>query len=250
MIKVAICADNRDTAGMIDQILFEYARTNLLEIDIEVYFNKEELEEHLVSGSKFEMVFIDAELNQDKGIELARMLRTAWHDYTVIISIIIERAAIENNIFDAEPQRLILKPFTAADIIEAFKRMMEIYDRARSNYYTYKYGRDIYRVPIEDIVYFHVKDRIIHIKTVNDNKNDFFPGSLIMVEQEIGESSSNFFKTNKNHLVNLKHVTRISRKEIALSNGEVIALGENMYKLLINRTKVLRSVRGGKKMWR
>jgi DNA-binding LytR/AlgR family response regulator len=249
MIKIAICEDDREIAGLLDQALFEYSGVNLLKIEIDVFFSAKELQEHLIKGSKYDMAFIDVALEHNQGVELARIIREDWCDHAVIINLIIERSLISNSVFMVEPQQLLLRPLTSSDVVASFKKMLEIYDRSRHSCYTYKYGRDIYRISFDEILYFQVKDRIVHIKTTNEKQSDFFPGSLSMVEQEIMENNSNFFKANKNHLVNHKFVTRISRREIALTNGEVIALGENMYKHLIDRTKLLRSVKGKRKTW-
>lgn len=240
MIRVAICEDSAKTAGIIDQALHDYAGCNMLKIDTEVYGSAEELYAHLSNGISYDMIFLDIELKQLDGIKLGQMIRNELNNSTVLITIVTVHSNLFKEFFDVEPQQLVIKPFSQEDIIEAFKKMQIKYERMVQDCFVYKFGRDYYRVPIKDIIYFRIENRCIHIKTIS--KEDFFPGNLVKVEEKLKDSGF-FFRANKNYYVNYMHIARISTTEILLFTNETIQLGVGTHKRLITRQAELRNLK-------
>ncbi len=240
MIKVAICEDSAKTAGIIDQTLHDYADCIMLKIDTEVYGSAEELYADLINGISYDMMFLDIELKQLDGIKLGQMIRNELNNSAVLITIVTVHANLFKEFFDAEPQQLVLKPFSQEDIMEAFKKMHSRYERMVRDCFVYKFGRDYYRVPIKDIIYFRIENRCIHIKTVA--KEDFFPGNLVKVEEKLRDSGF-FFRANKNYYVNYMHVSRVSTTEVLLFTNETIHLGAGTHKKLLTRQAELHNLK-------
>ncbi len=129
------------------------------------------------------------------------------------------------DIFDAEPQFFIQKPATTKVIIRVFQKMLDKYKNSQQDFFTYKFGKDVYRINKKDIIYFHFKNRAVHIKTTE--KEDYFYGTLSSVIDQI--KGSDFFRVNRNYIVNLNFVARLSKNEVLLFTDESIALGSGKY---------------------
>ncbi len=225
MYRIAICEDNPQTSGSIEQILLDYAQSILLKIVIEVFYSAEEF---LVNSDKYDIIFIDIKLKELNGIELGSLIRKHLKDNSVKIVFISAYTDNYEEIFEADPQYFIPKPISKEKLIHVFQRMIDKYESNIQDFFVYKVGREIYRVPVQDIIYFRVKNRTIYIKTVA--KEDFYAGTLNKVRDQLKDN--NFFMANRNFFVNYKYISWLSTHEIYLSTNETITLGYNKYKEL------------------
>lgn len=229
MCKIAICENDSKTAGYIEQTLMSYAKSKLIKVIIEVYFSAEELYANISSGVRYDMLFLDIELREVSGIQLGYLIRNQIKDSSVIISFISSHTEMIQEIFDAEPQHFIQKPMTRKDIENVFWKMIYNYKNSKQEFFTYKFGKDFYRINKRDIIYFYFENRAVYLKTTakGDYIEDYFYGTLSSVIDQM--KGSNFFLVNRNYFVNLNYVSRLSKNEILLLTNESITLGSGKY---------------------
>ncbi len=228
MCKIAICEDDLKTAGYIEQTLLDYAKNKMFKADINVYYSAEELYADILGGIRYDMLFLDIELRDVNGIHLGYLIRNKVKDRSAMIAFISVHSEMIQDIFAAEPQHFIQKPTTRSDIENVFQKMINKYNSSREDFFTYKFGRDVYRIYRRDIIYFYFKDRAVYIKT--KDREDYFYGTLISVIDQM--KGSNFFQVNRNYVVNLNFVSRLSKNEILLFTNETIALSSGKYQEL------------------
>lgn len=67
-------------------------------------------------------------------------------------------------------------------------------------------GSKLYSVPVEEIAYFYIKNRLCCIRTTN-NTDHFITKSLDEVEQDT--DATTFFRINRQFIVNYRHILQV-----------------------------------------
>ena len=83
MINIAICDDDILLTGKVEGALFSFAKENLIDLDVDVYFEGKELANQIVQGKRYDIIFLDIEMKEENGILAAKRIREV--DKTVII---------------------------------------------------------------------------------------------------------------------------------------------------------------------
>src|SRR5699024_11854032 len=75
MINVAICDDNIETTGKMDSILCNIAKKNFIPAETEVFWDGKHLVDAVETGIRFDIIFLDIEMEKEDGITAARKIR-------------------------------------------------------------------------------------------------------------------------------------------------------------------------------
>lgn len=96
--------------------------------------------------------------------------------------------------------------------------------------FEFNYNKELYRIPINDIIYIESNRRIIYIfvnNTVLSNKYKFY-GKLNDVEKGISNNYKiPFIRIHQSFLVNYKYVTKLSLNCVELFTGSKLPISEN-----------------------
>ena len=75
MIKIAICDDEPKFVGTVQTYLETIAEDYHYEMDIQTYFSGETLINDYQTGEKFDLIYLDIEMQKMDGIETAKWIR-------------------------------------------------------------------------------------------------------------------------------------------------------------------------------
>jgi len=75
MFRIAICDDETVICAGIEQVLLDYGKTCLEDIEVEVFTSGEELCHFMQKEEEFDLIFLDIELKQMNGVEVGKMIR-------------------------------------------------------------------------------------------------------------------------------------------------------------------------------
>lgn len=104
MVRVAICDDDKNFAGGLETLVMEEAEIMGVQIETEVFFDGKPLLKELERGTRYDLMFLDIEMEHINGIEVARSIRGM--DKTVLL--------IQGNSYDNSAQFLRRKKRTGA----------------------------------------------------------------------------------------------------------------------------------------
>ena len=76
MLNIAICDDDIQTTGRMDMLLQEIAKRNFMDVEIEVFWNGVESCGCGCTGTYFDMIYLDIEMDKEDGISAAKRIRT------------------------------------------------------------------------------------------------------------------------------------------------------------------------------
>jgi len=81
MLNIAICDDNKYICSIVEEIINDYKKKSEKEIRVEVFYSGEKLIEYLKNKDKFDLIFLDIELENTTGIEVASHIRNKFNDH-------------------------------------------------------------------------------------------------------------------------------------------------------------------------
>ena len=227
MLSIAICDDDIQMTGSMERLVEKIAKRNFVDTDIEVFWDSKSLADTIISGDRFDIIYLDIEMNGEDGISAAKRIRQ--YDKNALI---IYVTSYENHIkesFEVRPFQALVKPVNE-DLMEVcFKAAYEDINSS-DFYFRYSYQRMNHKVAVRDILYFESKKRKVFIVTAEDTFELY--GKLNEIENSLKNCKVSFLRVHQSFLVNYKHVKGQSYDCVVMDNGQEIPISEDRRKII------------------
>ncbi|MBQ4601993.1 MAG: response regulator transcription factor [Clostridia bacterium] len=211
-MNIAICDDDRNYRYLISTYIKEsktFTSYTVCEF--------ESAESLLFSSDRYDIVFLDVEMEEINGIEAGRIIRAKNPDCIIIYISGFSKYAIDS--FDNEPLYYILKPINKERLFKALiKAKNKINRRNKKLIIPHKDG--IVSVYIKDILYieYYKKHLTYHCNEVKYET----VGKVREAVEKLEDQS--FILINQAVLVNAQHIKQISKLDITLNNNEILTM--------------------------
>ena len=185
---------------------------------IEAYATGEEL---LVSGKRFDIVFLDIRMEGMNGIEVARNLRKQQGD-TILIFI----TGIKDYVFDALDLyafQYLLKPVDEGKFAEVLKRAVREAARKKERRVLFIKSRNL-TLDQSEILYIESRAKKVEIHTERQNIEIY--AAMDELEGQLGEE---FYRCHRAYIVNMDRITEYDSESITLTNGDRVYLTKKKY---------------------
>lgn len=219
MARVMIVEDENNIADGLKTIILS------IKEDMEIYstgYAKEALEKS--RGSTYDLFLLDIQLLDYSGYELAKELRNIdKYKFTPIVFI----TAIPTKELLAFKQihcyDYIVKPFREKEVVETLSTILN-YGIKKEEYINFNLKNYIYRVKIDEIIYFEVVQRKIEVVTI---KERFLLSNYTLksLEKELSEV---FIRCHKGFIVNINYISSIDKLNNIInlkSTKDIIPIG-------------------------
>lgn len=227
-MKIAVCDDEKiireDIAQKVGLI---YPETALF-----LFENAAKL---LASGERFDIIFLDIQMDGISGMDAAKALRGKGDNAVLIFVTALEGYVFQA--FDVEAFRYLLKPFQKAKFYEVLNAAVKKCEERERKVFpeeeksiSIKCGRVTSKVYLKDIIYAEVFNRKIILHTTDGNLE--FYGKMSELEKELGED---FFRPHRAYLVQLRYVSRYNATSITLENGQKVIMAKQKYEEFVKR---------------
>lgn len=219
-MKILIFDDNKNDIKHLTNCLKTFFKNKNISYQIKTCQNKEEL---LNDIDCYDFLFLDIELDQENGIDLGLELQKVKHHCRIIITTNYSKYAIDG--YKIQAERYFIKPIHQQEFDLEMNTVIKNYIK-ENNYFFDKKVCDS-KIYIKDILYIEFIDRKSMIHKLN--------GEIIMTNCTLKYwydqfSIYNFAYPYKAFLVNLKYVNALYKKDIELTNGEMIPLSRHYKK--------------------
>lgn len=177
-------------------------------------------EELLAEGKRFDIVFLDIQMDGINGIETARALKAQQEEIVLIFITCIKDYVFEA--FDVAAFHYLVKPVEEKKFSEVFRRAArEASKRKKQEKLFVTMGNRKIAVNCKDIIYIESRSRKAEIHTVNENIEIY--ASMNELERQLGES---FYRCHRGYLINMEQVAEYDTDGVIFSNGEKIYLAK------------------------
>ena len=221
MLYIAICDDNRQVCSEMETILLEYRKKTGVLIEVEVFYDGESFLKYQEQGNMVDLVYLDIEMEQGNGLEVGHQLRNVWKNYGIEIVYISGKEGYDRKLFEYQPLHFLTKPFSEEEMISVLELAM-LRAKKQQTFFEYKKRTDIYRIPINEILYFESLKR--EIRMVTEKGEDVFYAMLDEIEAEL--SGNQFVRIHRSYLINYNRVSVIRFAEVELSNGMILPVSK------------------------
>lgn len=229
MVSIGICDDEAEVVKHIENLLFNIKAEKFIDVQIRSYTQGKDLLDEINEGIKFDLIYLDIQMDGKNGIELAKIIRQ--YDKNVLFIYISNYENYLKDLLEVEPFRFINKPVK----VEVFRKYFDLaISKILNNevYFHFRFNKEYYKVAVKDIVYFESKGRVIYISLYNDQKEQFY-GRLNEIEERMEKVTSNFLRIHQSYLINYRYIKRLAFDEIELYNGEI-------FRISVERQKKIR----------
>ena len=218
-MRIAVCDDElTERNNTKKQLETAYRSLDLL---VDVYSSGDDLL-RVYEENKYQLIFLDIEMPKMDGITLAKKIRES--DKKVAICFLTSHVEYALKGYEANALRYLTKPVQAKQLSEIITYLIE--QDAREKKIMLKYLDDVELVSVNEILYFEAQNQNIRIITAKREYSRRY--NIKDYEKELREYS--FVRCHRSFLVNMAHVTRISKNEILLDNNESIPLSRTKEK--------------------
>jgi DNA-binding LytR/AlgR family response regulator len=219
MLKIAICEDNNIQRN--DLIIKIKHYLNLINKQNEIFefINGQEL---ILCEEKFNIYFLDIEMDKLSGIDVAKKIRSIYEKAIVIFITGFKDYVFEA--FDVKAFHYIMKPIDEKKFKEILYSAVESLTN-KEKFILAKTINSSTKILLRDILYIESNRRKIKVHT-NDDIIEYYC-SLSELESTLLEE--NFFRCHKSYIVNFKYVKSFDNTSITLKNLEKVYVSK--YKL-------------------
>lgn len=205
-MKIVICDDNCAYADEIKRTVNAFFSKREAPVSIDVFYDSKE---PFDSNIKYDIAFLDIEMEPYSGIQLAKKLKET-NPYIVVFIITSYNNYIDDAM-DLNVFRYIQKPLETQRLILGLEKALKNIDNSIITFYLKQDNKAI-SVLSNEIVYIETVGRATKIVTtqntfLSDNKMDFWKEKLI---------ASFFYRVHKSFIVNMKYITSYQRDTIVL----------------------------------
>lgn len=217
MYRIAVCFENRDVLNRIKEI----ARSSFDEMsaDILISPSADGLLELLAKNKiALDILVIGASFERSSGAELAAAVCEQYAGCQVVF--VGEKTSPESDLYNVPHIWHIAVPCLEEKLPLALNRAAMLIDAARNDRMEIRINGRSYMLMIRDIIYFEQYLRKVRILT----KHGFYDVYNKVEHYARVLEKYRFVQCHKSFVVNLNEAVEISRKNIVLSNNEVIPI--------------------------
>lgn len=220
-MRIAICDDDRilvrDLHKKIDTILKEWS----LNAQIYDFYEAGDLMYEIETKGIFDIIFLDIEMGDVNGIDIASRLNDEEYIFTLIF--VSQYDVYYGAAFEVQPFWFLDKP---VKIEKLKKSLSKAVNNVKYKYETfdYSYNKEFYRVLLDKIMYIQSSGRVIYIHCVDNAIHKCYM-KLKDVEAVLEEKHRRFIKINRSICVNPMYVKKWTYRDVFMVNGEIIGIG-------------------------
>lgn len=222
MLQIAVCDDEKTMGEYLKQLIQRRLGENK-DYRVEVFSSGQEL---LKEGKDFDIFFLDIDLKDMSGIEMARSLRKDSEPVIVFVTALKEYVF---DAFDVHAFQYLLKPIDENKFIKVLDMAIAECRPIKQSEPLLIRVNGIYRnIPKENILYAENDARkvVLHLA---DEQISYYAK---MSELE-GILGNQFFRCHRGYLVNLSAVGGYDTGNIQLKNGEAILMAKQKYSAFV-----------------
>ena len=202
--KIAICDDLATDRNYLSSLCEIWGSHNSYHIQISEFTSAENFLFHYAEKKDFDILLLDIEMGAMDGVTMARKLRQDNH--TVQIIFITGYADYISDGYEVDALHYLMKPLIKNE------KFLNIISQG-----------EMIRLPICQINYAEVNSNYI---TIHSQQTITLKMTLSELEKKL---DSHFFRAGRSALVNLKKISRVTKKEIYLQDGSIIPLPRGAY---------------------
>lgn len=222
--KIAVCDDEQIICSTMYNKLQNLSKSKSVIFEIDCFTSGEELCDE-IKHTNYDLLFLDIELPKMNGVAVGQYIRETLKNETIQIAYISSKQEYAMELFEMRPINFLVKPLSNEKIENVIDKFLQL-NKIDTETFNFKAGRNYYKIPLSDILYFYSNGRKINI--VTSNKEYEFYGSLDNIYSEV--KNKKFLFAHKSFLVNFKYIRKYQYEQLTMSDNKIIPVSQSRRK--------------------
>lgn len=223
MLQIAVCDDDRTMGEYLKQLI-EGRLTEEKDCRVVLFTSGERL---LNEDKYFDIYFLDIDLKDMSGLDMARTLRCKTDAVLVFVTALKEYVF---DAFDVKAFQYLLKPIDEERFIHVLDQALaECRGRTQTQPLVIKANGVHRNIQREQILYVENEGRKV-VLCLKDEKISYY-AKMGELEEILGKG---FYRCHRGYLVNLQAVKSYDTGTIQLKNGETILMAKQKYNTFVS----------------
>lgn len=215
-MTVAVCDDERVWQEKLEKLLKEYSAEKHIDVFISYFSDGVSLVE---SGRKFDIIFMDYQMNTLNGIEAAQKINELKNDSVIIFVSAYTDVALDT--FEVKAYRFLAKPINRKKLFKAIDDYRAEMDS--DHFLIFKTHEGTIRLKVSEIVYVEALGSHSKIHTIKSDYEIFI--NLKAIQNKLPEDK--FFRCHKAFLTSFMHIQSHSNTAIRYDDGSTVYISRN-----------------------
>jgi DNA-binding LytR/AlgR family response regulator len=178
--------------------------------------------------AKYDLIFMDYHMAGLNGVDTAKELRKHGVVADIVFCTMDDSHMLDG--YDVEAMYYIVKGQTEAEKLEEIFAKAVTHGKNRDvELLSLSCAGDHRNVPIRDILYFEVKQRIVTVHYYKDQKVETFEFYSTLSKLDEFLYGKGFLRIHASYLVAIKYIYKRSQREIELVNGDRLPVGRSYH---------------------
>lgn len=225
MLEIGVCDDDRLLLWEMEKYLLELGEETGVKLEVDAYADGEEIVRAVMKGKRFDIIFMDIEMQHLSGMCAAKRIREM--DRTVQLVFVTSHESYMKEPFLAAPIGFLVKPLCKAEFTDTFHHILGMIG-TEDQFYRFRYDRSDYKVLLKEVIYFESKGRMTEI--VWEGGRYRLYKNLETIEEELRSQKMRFVRIHKSYLVNYWRISRFSADIVELMDGICLPISRSRRK--------------------
>ena len=221
--KIAICDDSVTDRKYITDLVNRWAEETGHTVQTFSFSSAENFLFHYVEKKDYDILLLDIEMGQMDGVTMARQIRHDNENVQIVFITGYSEYIAEG--YEVAALHYLLKPVNEEKLCSVLERAVEKLRRSE-RCLTVTLSSEMVRIPLHEIRYLDVLQNYV---TIHGKEDYTVKRSLGEFEKLLDEG---FFRLGRGGIVNLAYVSRVTKNDVYLKDGTVLALPRGRYEAL------------------
>ncbi len=221
--KIAVCDDNHADSSFAVELVSKWAQERGISVKTEAFSSAESFLFRYAEDKNWDILLLDIEMGAMDGVTMAKKVRA--HNEAVQIVFITGYSDYIAEGYEVAALHYLMKPVNAQKLLSVLDRALDKRKQEERCLNLEAYG-EMVRIPFYEIRYLDVHQNYV---TVHAKADHTVKRTLGDFEKELDDR---FCRVGRGLILNLKHIQRVTKTEVRLSDGTVLSLPRGAYEPL------------------
>ena len=225
MLNIAICDDDIQITGTIENLVRRIANKNFVEVETEVFWNGQGLLDAIIKDGKFDIIYLDIEMPKMSGFEIADYVKKSNPNCLIIFMTSHVNYAVDG--YKLDIFRFVPKQDGDHRLKDALLDAANVIDLESKKSYLIERHDMCGMLPCKYILYIIKRGKnseIYHLKSKEPIK---IRKPLSVVFEEL--DSNEFIYISRGCIANMENVEKVDRREWVCKNGDRVPISASLY---------------------
>lgn len=229
-IRIACCDDEKQQLELYKTMFTNIEMRQDIKLNVEYFLSGNFMLERFQSEKNpFDLVYLDMDMDEKSGLDLAKEIRQNYHSDCLILFLTNYPKYMQNS-FDVKAFQYMIKPVQFDEFEKKFNAARKYLEKDDKNRVVLKIDEDNVVFFTNEIYYIEKEKSSKQFLVYLEDKCVVAKGVLSAIENQLLEQ--HFMRTHRSYLVNMKHIRRIQKNDLVLSNGNLVPISRRKEKEL------------------